>query len=218
VATLSRALALALLLAGSGCISFARFDSPRTVRPGGREVLFAPSIYVGPRQDGNAFNTDLVLRWGVSDRVDMGLRFQLAGFGGDVKLQLVRAADPTRGVDLALAPSIGYGSDISWMGSRSGAQSNGAWQAALPLLFGINLGSYQLVLTPELLYEYIDVLPAGILNVGGTVAFGKMSGPGFSLYPVLAVWKALDPRQPLASLGGPGALVFQPALAFRWGR
>jgi hypothetical protein len=217
VAALKRVLALALLLTGSGCASFARFDSPRTVRPGGRDVLFAPSAYVG-RKDNNGFNTDLIIRWGTSPRTDVGVRFDLIGFAGDVKVQLVRASDPQRGVDLALAPSVGYGDDVSWARSASSGDSAGAWQASLPLLVGINLRTYQLVLTPQLLYERVTVLPAGILNVGGTVAFGRMSGPGPGLYPALAVWKALDARHPFSSLRGPGALAFQPALVFRWGR
>jgi hypothetical protein len=86
----------------------------------------------------------------------------------------------------------------------------------LPLLVGINFGENQLAVTPQLLYQRNGVLPAGILSAGGTIAYGRMNARGFSLYPVIAVWKAADPRTPLASLGR-GELAVQPGLVLRWG-
>lgn len=214
----ARLLALAgAALALSGCLSFARFDSPRTVPAGSREVLFAPSVYLG-RSDGNAINTDVIIRNGVAGRADLGFRFNLLSGTADLKLQLVRASDPSRGVDLAVAPLVGYGSDTSWQGSSgSSDQDSWNWYVGLPVLVGINLGRYQLVVTPQLLYQRVAFLPDGIFDLGGTVAFGKVAGSGFAVYPVVAVWKALDARQPLTSLRGPGALAVQPALVFRWG-
>jgi hypothetical protein len=218
VATLNRHLAaLAALLSASGCASFARFDSPRTAPPGTREVLFTPSVYLG-RSDGTAFNTDLIIRMGLGERSDVGVRFDLLGVAADLKLQLARASDPTSGVDLAVAPLVGYGSDTAWQGSSgSSSQNSWNWQVGLPVLVGINLGSYQVVVSPELLYQRVAALPEGILDAGGTLAVGKVGGTGFSIYPVVAVWKALDARHPATSLSGPGALVVQPALVLRWG-
>jgi hypothetical protein len=216
-----RSLALGLALVGLGCGSFIRPDSPRTVRPGGTEIMFAPTVYVG-RKDNNGFNHDIVARWGISDRTDVGLRFWLVGASTDVKFQLVRSADPTRGIDVAIAPSVGWGQDISWERSSSSSSSSSsstsaqAWQGTLPLLVGINFGELQLAITPQLLYQRTNVLPDGILNVGGTLAFGRMSGRGFSVYPLVAVWKSADPRTPIASLGR-GELAVQPGAVFRWG-
>jgi hypothetical protein len=211
--------ACALLVAG--CTSFVRLDSPRTVPPGHREVMVGLSGYTDDRKDSNLFNTDLLLRWGLTDRTDVGLRFNLVGVATDLKWQLVRATASGRGLELAIAPSMGWGADISWASGSGGNGGNdlaGGWQVGLPLLMGIDLGPYQLVVTPQLLYQRIPVLPDGILNFGGTVAFGRMSGPGFSLYPAIAVWKALDPRAFFTSLRGPGAVAVQPALVFHWGR
>jgi hypothetical protein len=216
MATLTRALAV-VFLTGAGCASFARLDSPRTVPKGKTELMVAPTVYLG-RHDNTAINTDVLFRGGVSDRTDLGLRANLLGFAGDVKVQLVRAPDPSHGVELALAPSVGWGYDISWSSSSgSNNDPSGIWQASLPLLIGVNVGANELVLTPQLLYQHTQVLPAGILNAGATIAFGRMSGSGFSFYPVVAVWKALDARHPFASLGGPGVPSVQPALVFRWG-
>jgi hypothetical protein len=217
VAALSRRApaALGLVLLAAGCASFVRLDPARTAPPGKREVAFAPSFYVG-RADGTAFNVDLLIRNGLSERTDVGVRFDLLGAAADLKWQVVRASDPSRGVDLAVAPTLGYGADVSWQGSNT-STSAWNWQVGLPVLIGINLGCCQLTLTPELLYQRVAALPDGVLDAGGTVGFGKMGGSGFGVYPVVAVWKALDARQPLTSLRGPGALVVQPALVFRWG-
>jgi hypothetical protein len=180
------------------------------------DVLFAPTLYLG-RTDNNAFNTDVLIRWGLTDRTDMGLRFNLVGVSSDFKLQLVRAPELTRGLDLAIAPSFGYARDITWEGSQ-GTPSNSAsfWQASLPVLVGINIGQRQLVLTPQLTYQHTSALPYGVLNVGGTIAFGYVSTRGFSVYPVVAIWKAADSRYPFSSLGR-GDLAVQPGAVFRWG-
>ena len=217
MATLSRPrfIALVAVLSGTGCASFLRPDGPRTVPPGSGAFHLAPSVYASKRDDGSGFNLDLMYRRGVAARADAGLRLNLFGVAGDVKVQLVRAEDPTRGVEVAVAPSLGYGADIAWTGQ--GDDPEWALQVGLPIIVGINLGRYQLVLSPQLLYQRVDVLPDGIINAGGTVAFGKIGGEGFSFYPALAVWKSLDARHPVASLRSPGPLVFQPAIVLRWG-
>jgi len=210
MAPLRALLASALL---SGCASFVRPDGARTLAPGTGEILVAPSAYLTAREDNNFLNVDLVYRRGIAARADAGLRLNLVAFSGDVKVALWRGDR----VEVAVAPSLGYGVDITWTGSANNDDPEWALQAGLPVLVSINLGRYQLTLTPQLLYQHVGVLPSGVLNAGGTIAFGRMSGGGFGVYPALAIWKALDPRQPLESLRGPGPLVFQPALVFRWG-
>jgi hypothetical protein len=204
------ALLLGTVLGSGGCMSFLRPDGPRTLAPGGREFRLAPSAYAGVRQDGNAINLDLMYRVGIVPRADLGVRFNLVSVGMDIKVQLLRAPAPTCGVDIAVAPSVAAGQDISF-------NSDGPLMVGLPVLVGINLGATRLLLTPQLLYQRVSILPDGVLNVGGTVMFGNSEDRGFHLYPALAVWKALDPRRPVGSLSGPGPWMFQPALVFTWG-
>jgi hypothetical protein len=207
--------ALLALLGSAGCASFLRPDGPRPLAPGEKSISLAPSIYLGQRKDGNAFNVDFMLRHGIASRVDFGLRLNVASATIDTKVHLVRAADPTRGVDVSVAPSVGFGTDLTWSGGNNSADAH--LQVGLPVLVGINLGKFQVWLTPQLLYQRVDVVPDGVLNAGGTVAFGLGDGRGFSLYPALAFWKALDARHPIASLKSPGPVAFQPALILRWG-
>lgn len=211
-----RTAGLVMLLAGatlaSGCASFLRPDGPRTQAPGKSQLLIAPSAYFGERQDSNIINVDLLYRVGIAARADLGFRANLLGVASDVKIQLARAPGPDRGADVALAPAVGYGSDATW---TRGSRVEWDWQVGLPLLVGINFTKYQLLLTPQLLYQRASVLPEGILHLGGTVAFGRTGGRGFSFYPALAVWKTLDPTRVIGSLSGPGPLVFQPSLVFR---
>jgi hypothetical protein len=193
-------------------MSFATLESARTAGVGQGQVMLAPSAYIG-NENPRPFNLDLVYRRGVSPRIDLGFRANFAGVLGEVKLQLRRAPDPTSGVDLALAPGLGAVFDSTW--TQEGGPE-GSLQAALPLLVGINFGGAQLLFAPQLRWQTASAFKAGILNVGGTVAFGRMEGPGFRVYPVLALWKSLDPTDLRVSWQGTTNLVFQPALVFRW--
>lgn len=205
---------LAALLAVTGCGSFVQLDSARTTPAGTTETLIAPSAYVG-RRDGTASNADFMFRRGLSKRVDFGARVRLVGAGLDVKVQLLRADDPTRGVDLAVAAGAGYGQFIEW--TDSGGRGWAGPEARLSLLTGVNLGPNQLTVTPELQYLRVENVPGGVLNLGATLAFGRMFGPGFSAYPALAIWKSLDAGDLPRALTAPGALAFQPTMVFRHG-
>jgi len=71
---------------------------------------------------------------------------------------------------------------------------------------------YQLLLSPALLYQRISTVPGGVLDVGGTIAVGRLDGSGgLHVYPALAVWRAVDPGHVGETIGH-GPLVFQPAL------
>jgi hypothetical protein len=206
-------LAVAVLGSG-GCLSFLRPDGPRTVPAGQRELLVAPSVYLGERQDGNAFNVDVMYRVGIADRVDLGGRVNASSATADLKMMLWQSASPASGVDLAVAPSVGYGTDISWNGNNS--RSTAALLAGLPVLIGINLGAQKILVTPQVLYQRVSVLPDGVLNLGGTVAF-MTTDARFQIIPAIAIWKALEPRRIGESLRGPGPVMFQPSVIFRWG-
>jgi hypothetical protein len=159
------------------------------------------------------FNLDVLYRMGVSERVDLGLRVAAVGGQVDAKLALFRGADPRHGLDLSVAPGVGVGFDSPW-GREGELPLTGS--ATLPLLLALNLGDWQLALTPQVVYTRVPVLPAGLLTVGGTVAFGPIEGRGMQIYPAVAVWRWVDPRDLGAIFHG--LVVVQPALVVRWGR
>jgi hypothetical protein len=192
-----------------------RPDPARTAAPGQTELYVAPSIYLGGRKDSNFFNFDLVLRRGLASRVDAGVRANFFYAGADVKVQLLRAADPDNGVDLSIAPSFGYGADISWQAQSSNDIPSGL-QATLPVMLELSLRGYQLQLSPQILYQRTAAFNSGVVSVGATIAFGHFSGPSqVHVYPALAIWKAFDATDPGSLRDGP--FVFQPALVFRFG-
>ena len=209
MAALKRATLALLAALGGGCGSFVHLDSARTVPPGRRETLVGFSAYAG-RPDGNVFNVDVAVRRGLGPRSDLGFRFNFLGVSSDLKLQLVRSADPGRGMDVAVAPSLGVFTDIAW-------KDDWIPQAGVPLLVGINVGQGQFVVAPQLVYRLVPALPGGIIEAGGTVSFAKLRGPGFGMGVAVAVWKSLEARRPIGSLRGPGEWVVQPALVMRWG-
>jgi hypothetical protein len=212
-AAFARAASLLACAAGAGCMSFVTIDSARTAPPGGMQVLWAPSFYAGDAAS-RVFNMDVMIRRGLGRGVDAGARVNLVGLSADVKLQLHRAPDPTSGVDVAIAPGLGVGADLVWSGEDGGG---GGAQAFLPLLVGVNLGTLQLLLAPQLRWQQMRGYEAGIVSVGGTVAFGWIEHAGFRLYPVVAAWKAFDPANVRLTLFGPGGVVVQPAVVLRWG-
>jgi hypothetical protein len=195
-------------------MSYATLDSARTSGRARGQTMLVPSAYVG--KDERLVNLDLAYRRGITDRLDVGFRLSLVGAMVELKYQLRRSPDPTWGVDVAILPGIGLGTDITWWDSGGDPDSPSTPHIALPLLVGFNLGEHQLTLAPQLRYQMVRTLPAGVLNVGGTIAFGKMAAPGFQVYPALAIWKAVDPANFRHSLLGPGLVVVQPALIFRW--
>ncbi len=203
-----RAVLLAAACSAAGCMSFVTLDSARTAGRGETQVLFAPSIYVH-NDDARFIGADLLVRHGVADRVDVGVRVHPAGVMGDVKIQLRRSR-----VDIALAPAVGYGSDVTW--AKEDEDPSSGFEAALPLSIGIDFATYQLVLTPQVHYQRVPSFPTGILSLGGTIAVGNTTGPGFQMYPALAIWKATDLANFRRSVTGPGAVVVQPALVLKW--
>jgi hypothetical protein len=216
VAALRRWAPALLALTLAGCASFVRLDSARTVGRGRRQVMLAPSVFLNQREQFLAgFTADLLWRFGLTDWADAGLRVHGVGVQADLKLALRRAPDSTRGVDLAIAPGVGAGVDINWM-HQSGEGGAGP-EVVLPLIIGVNLGQHQLVITPQLLYQKVATVPAGVLDAGLSLSFGSIEAAGFRVYPALALWKALEPRDLFGPSFRHGSLAIQPALVFRWG-
>jgi hypothetical protein len=218
----SQAFVAALLAALAGCSSFVRLDGPRTVAPGMAQSRLAPSFYAGHTADSVRVNVDYLIRQGVSERVDFGVRLHFVGAGADVKWQLVRSADPTRGFELAVAPGGGCDLDLTW-GTQAGKSAPMVCQANLPLMMSYtfnvpDFGPEQLVFSPQLAYLRPPDLPSGVFNVGGTVAFGNLNGAGRGTALVVGFWKAVDAGHPGLSFSHAGGWVVQPGLVFRWDR
>ena len=134
-------------LGSSGCVST---GMARTVDKGALQVSLAAGVQnVGshnPREEKLAPfismpQVDLGVRYGLTDRIDVGARLFLPGVAVDGRFALVRAPSLQSGVDLTVAPGLLY----SHAGSGTYLDEP-AMHAELPLLLGVNMGGSQLVL------------------------------------------------------------------------
>lgn len=134
-------------LVSSGCIST---GMARTLDKGALQVSLGGGVQnVGSYASGESLpphfvslpQVDLGVRYGVTDRFDVGARLFLPGAAVEGRYALLRAPSLQSGIDLTLAPSLLY--------SHEGLGSTGGeplLHAELPLLLGVNMGGSQLVL------------------------------------------------------------------------
>ena len=134
-------------LVSSGCVST---GMARTLDKGALQVSLGGGVqYAGSYSLGEALpphsiampQVDLGVRYGVTDRFDVGARLFLPGAAVEGRYALVRAPSLQSGIDLTLAPSLLY-SD----GGRGTHADEPFLHLDVPLLMGVNMRGSQLVL------------------------------------------------------------------------
>jgi hypothetical protein len=134
------------------------------------------------------------VRHGASDRVDVGVklttlplgrRVTTAGLEAQIKLSL-RRRDDSR-LQLALGPAAGF----RWV-SSSGAAMQVSY-ATLPVIFGINVGRYQIVVAPEAgmqLWTSQGASKVWAPVAGLTLGFVWRIGERFTLIPEATAYRS----------------------------
>jgi len=188
---------LASMLLG-GCASFSTMSTARTVAPDSTQVWVAPE-FVGMTFDTGGSSGmeaisvpqfELGFRRGISEGVELGGKLWLLGAAIESKFQLVRSPSEDQGIDVALAPSIG------WLGFNSGdGDGFNVVTGYLNLPIGINVaGGSQLVLTPKAIYQRYSARGSGstgsadVMFLGGSVGFALRLGAMYVL-PELSIMK-----------------------------
>ncbi len=163
---LVRLLALAVLpLAGSGCLALGGVQRASTLGKGNFEVALEPgALGVFPRATPLVVPTvDIAGRYGVGDRVDLGLRLGATGIEAQTKFMFT---DPSsRSFAASLAPTVGG----VFLGVLNYASVN------VPLLLGLKFGEHELTFGPRVVSQFIFGGAAGA-SAGGVVVM-----PGASL-------------------------------------
>lgn len=169
-------LLLALAMACGGCPSFSTLQTPRTVPDG--ELRFAAlaggagalSDAAGPGPRAAQF--ELSARYGLGDRVDVGVKLYALGVEAGVKWLILRGP-----LDIAVAPALSYASFDDQMGT-----SFNAFYAHLPLLLGWNISDrVTLSFGPKLMFGYQfrsgDVVRDDLLLIEGLLVGMYVSVP-----------------------------------------
>jgi hypothetical protein len=136
-----------LMVPLTGCFSLMSYQTADTIPKGGVDLGFGWSVtklnkieYTGENGQTESADTDklgtipnllpdILLRFGLSDNIDMGMRLFFLGVHGDAKFRLVN----TKAFSLALAPGVLYSRPLLIF-SQYGLD--------LPLLFTFKLGEY----------------------------------------------------------------------------
>ncbi len=188
--------ALWMSVLGTGCVSISHVQTADTlgeghfqfaIEPGAAGAAVLSSSDVG---GGSIYypHVDLALRYGITDRVDLGVRFGSSLVELQSKFLLTSPEDPTKAI--SLAPSL--------MGLFLGSGENDALgsyiNVAVPVLVGLkSSGGSEFVLGPRVTLTNLS-LGAGsssgsvtIISAGASVGYALRVSEGFRLMPEIGV-------------------------------
>lgn len=181
---------------GTGCASVSHVQTADTLGAGRFQFAIEPGLLgaavLGGEENvaaaGYVPHFDMALRYGVSERVDLGVRVGSSLAELQTKFLLTQPNDPVKAI--SLAPSISgasFGSGTSVDGEEL---SSSYLNVAVPLLVGFKTkGGSELVLGPRAIWTRVsgDVGNEGaavnILSVGASVGYALRVTEGFRIMP-----------------------------------
>ncbi len=160
------------------------------------------------------------MRYGLTDRVELGAKIWVLGAMADAKVQILRAPEDKLGIDVAVVPGLGYaGFALATGGSTATSHTLSLY---LPLIVGLNLpGGSELYVSPRVVEQVMFTggavagPPADFIYLGGSIGFSWKVARALRLVPEISA------ALPIALLGPHGAAtpygtsgwVVQPGLA-----
>ncbi len=214
---IARPTLVAAAMLASSCASSGLIGGAHTIGEGNTELFIAPEGSFGGSDVIASTGAHLTVgvRHGVTERFDLGGRVwafptgfvSLVGGSLDLRVGLLQARNPGRGVDIALMPSVGYQLTLG-----AGTDVHVAF-AHVPVAFGFNLrGGHQIILAPGLTYQLAiseSSAPVHFPFGTGTIGFLWRVFDDFWLMPeVGGMWS------PTATDDGPGTAIFRGGLGF----
>ncbi len=194
-------LAPALLLLA--CASVGSVQTANTVGRGNLQIAAEPGVqFLGGKPGLQLYpHLDVAVRYGFTDRLDLGLRAGWSFLEAQAKY-LLTAPENTR-LAISFAPSVG--GVVLTSSSVTVDTLGGILGASTPVLFGIGIGAHQLVLGVRS-QQFIFIggpstKPVYLLAAGGSVGFALRFSDALTLLPELAaVWPVYG-GLPVASSG-----------------
>ncbi|WP_224360535.1 hypothetical protein [Hyalangium versicolor] len=183
--------ALAVGVLSTGCVSISQVQTADTLGTGKFQFAIEPGMAGAAvfaqddtSIDGSVYypHVDLGLRYGVADRVDLGVRFGSSLVELQTKFLLTHPNDPDKAI--SLAPSA-----MALLGSI-GEDELSYINLALPVLVGFKTsGGSEFVLGPRvsLARVGVDDTSVSIISAGASVGYALRVAEGFRLMPEVAV-------------------------------
>jgi hypothetical protein len=169
----------------AGCPSISTMGTARTIPEGTYQYSVAGGYAVmsdtvvddeGNPDSVSAPSLELGIRYGISDRIEVGGKIFPVGAELGMKAQVLRSASTDRGLDLAVAPSL---SVYPWSKGVAG------WgNLSIPLGFNVG-GGNQLVLSPRgtMFLVTSEEGSGSVFMAGGSMGFAVKLKPGLTLLP-----------------------------------
>jgi hypothetical protein len=186
----ARAAGLLVLL--SGCISFSSVQRADTLGPGRVQASVEPGLWGAATTKGAVAvpHVDAMVRVGVTERLDLGLRAGSSLLQLQAKVLLTEPGDPWLAVSLVPALGGSLLDSAGQTGTGLGAGPAGALSLDLPVLIGFKvLEDSEVVLGPRALT--LVLFPDGpvqaALALGGSLGFSWQITSGFALMPEVSV-------------------------------
>ena len=182
---------LAPLLLLLACASVGSVQTANTVGRGNLQISAEPGAqFLGGKSGLQLYpHLDVAVRYGFTDRLDLGLRAGWSFLEAQAKY-LLTSPGSTR-LAISFAPNVG--GVILTSNSVSVDPLGGILSAATPFLFGIGIGAHQLVLGLRSQHFIFiggpSTRPMYMLAVGGSLGFALRFSDALTLLPELAaVW------------------------------
>lgn len=175
----------AVLLAG--CSAHGGIQTAHGIGEGNFQGAVEPGAFLGASSAGigGVPTLNFAGRYGISDKVDLGLRFGSTLYELTGKVQFMGEGPDTQAG--SVAPSLSY------FGLKIDGEGATALNLRTPVLFGIPQGENQLVVGPNLGFTHLNTSLEGtttnvwFLAAGGQVAYSAKLGDNFRLHPELAL-------------------------------
>jgi hypothetical protein len=182
--------ALLLGVVGTGCVSVSHVQTADTLGAGKFQFALEPGMggaaVISEDASGGIYypHIDLAARYGITDRVDLGVRFGSSLVELQSKFLLTNPND--MGKAISVAPSV-MGAFLGSEGSDGVSYMN----LAVPVLFGLKTsGGSELVLGPRVSATRLTVgsdAAINILSAGASVGYALRVTEGFRLMPEVGV-------------------------------
>jgi len=203
------------MLSGSSCLSLGGVQRADTLGKGNFQIGIEPGAWGLVSSAGSVFlpTVDFSGRYGIAERVDLGLRLGSTGLEFQSKFLLSEPGSPT--FAMSLAPTFGG----FFLGSINYAALN------VPLLLGFKFGDNELTLGPRMIAQFLfggtSAGSAGgaVVAPGASVGFAWQVAERFALIPELTfavpVVGVLAASGATTTGGAVGAVI--PAVQFKLG-
>ena len=174
-------------LLGAGCASMSNVQTADTLGKGNFQAAIEPGLWGGASTAGVAAipHVDASVRFGVSDRVDLGVRAGSSFLEFQSKFMFTDPANPL--LAGSIAPTLGgIFASSSAQSSTGSSNAQGIFNLGVPVLVGFKLhGGHQIILGPRV--QTLFVFGAGqssvILGLGSSVGFAWRLTDNFILLP-----------------------------------